>query len=135
MQAIPRSQTVYIPLPQSLSPGAKVNLPDVPELRQGIVAVGFETVTSDLLAFAPDGTQVVTAGDLANLSLVLLDKSTQRHRNVPMLSLYTGFTFGVWKEVVPFLPNWQGSWLVSGGSFTGGTVVPLVVYYKETAGR
>lgn len=131
MQAIPRMKLVWVTLSAGLTQGATVRFPDVPEIR-GKKIIGIEGYTTALLSNTPDLQPCITNVDAVNVSVVLKDASDERVQDVPFSTLVPTNNAGIWKQVTPFAPNWQGSYvrLVD----TPGTLpctVPINVFYLD----
>lgn len=130
MRAIPNFQLVWATLPVNVQQGATVQFPDVPELRgRKIIAVEFYDET--FLTNTPDLVACVGPGDMAGLTVVLKDASSERIQDIPVTTLQPTFIAGIYKQVVPFSVNWQSSFVrVVGAAVTGGRTVPLGIMYE-----
>lgn len=100
-----------LPYAVGVGTGTLVAFPDVPELRQGIVVTGIEAYTSAQLAAVPSGQALISPADAIRAVVVFQEKSTQRVQQVPLVSLVSATQAGIWKEFVPFQPNWQSSYI------------------------
>lgn len=130
MQALNFSKLVWVTLPSGTAVGAQVRFPDVSELR-GKRILGLEFYASAVLAATPDRVAVVSAADAVNYTLVLKDASDERHQDIPLLTLYPLNTGGIWKQVTPFVVNWQSSFVrVVGAPAASPVSIPLGIFYE-----
>ena len=126
MQPIPKAQLVWI---TTINPGAgtQFNFPDVPELNARRI-IGLEAFTATQLTNTPDGTAVIPAADALKLTLVLKMNDKERLRQVPWFSLIASQNGGIWKQVDPFVVNWQASYIRANAAITGTYAWPLLIY-------
>lgn len=134
MKPIVRSLLVESnPISNGATAGTFINLPDVPELRGGVLIEGVEVYTTDELAAGPSQVPNISPADALSVVLTLNELSTQRFRQVPLSSFISTMNAGIWKELDPFLCNWQASGLtVTGGLVAGAPfVVCLSVFFRK----
>lgn len=134
MKPIERTQLVISNLfPIATPEGTFVTFPDIPELKTGVVIDGLELYTATQLSHAPTLQANISAADAAKVVLTLNELSTQRVRQIPLLALNPATNFGIWKEFVPWTPNWQSSGFLVTDTLAAGTVfvVCLNVFYRR----
>lgn len=130
MQALRFSKLVWLTLPTGTAVGAQVRFPDVSELRDKRI-LGLEFYTNAVLSATPDRVTVVSTADAVNYTLVLKDASVERHEDIPLLTLYPLNTGGIWKQVTPFVVNWQSSFIrVVGTPAATPASIPLGIFYE-----
>lgn len=129
MRPIQRSQTIFVPIPGTATLGAKVFLPDIPELRDALVE-GIETYTDSELANDLQGNSVITVGGLAGLTLNLVQESDRRAQDFPMNSLLAVQYGGIYKEFTSWRLNWQKCYLQLTNANPAGTTVVLNIFYR-----
>jgi len=110
MEPIKRSKLVYLNVQAATAAGATPRFPDIPELRKAkITGIEFYDVT--MLAATPDQQPVISAANAVGAVLVLMEHSTERIQQIPLTTLLPINTAGIWKAVVPFVVNWQASYV------------------------
>lgn len=129
MQVLDYTKLVWVTIPAAAGIGAQVRFPDVSELR-GKRIMGLEFYANAMLTNTPDRVPVVSFADAANYTLTLKDASTERHEDLPLLTLYPLNTGGIWKQLTPFVVNWQSSFVrVVGGPGSTPVSIPLGIFY------
>lgn len=110
MKPIPRSKLVYLNVQAATAAGATVRFPDISELRTAFIT-GIEFYDRTMLAATPDQQPVILAADAVGAVLVLKEHSTERVQEIPLTTLLPLLTAGIWKELIPFVVNWQASYV------------------------
>lgn len=128
MRPISRSKLVWINVNRAAGAGATVRFADIPELR-GKLITGIEFYNDAMLAATPDQQAVITAADMLLTTLVLKEASSERVQDIPCSTLLPTNTAGIWKELVPFVVNWQSSFVRFSGVVSPPFTVPFNVFY------
>lgn len=129
MRPIQRSQTIFLTIPAGAGQGAKVYLPDIPELRDALVE-GIETYTEDELAADLTGTSLVGIAGMQGLVLNLVQESDRRAQDFPLQSLRAVSYGGIYKEFTSWKLNWQKCYLQLVTNAPAGRAVALNVFYR-----
>lgn len=131
MRPIPKSKLVWVTIPAGTPPGQIIPFPDVPDLRDKML-LGVEAYNRDLLAATPDGVGVVQTVDLPFVAVTWKDYSFERIQDTPCTTLVPTNIGGLWKQFVPFVPNWQASFIrVTGVPAVLPCTVPFNVFYTD----
>jgi hypothetical protein len=131
MRPIPKSKLVWVNIPAGTVAGAAINFPDVPELRDKPI-IGVEAYNLSLLAATPDLVATISAADLVGVTVTLKDYSDERVQDIPASTLVPTNIAGLWKQFVPFVVNWQASFLRFVATPAGVPCsFPLNVFYLE----
>ena len=128
MRPIQRSQTIFVPIPGTATQGAKVFLPDIPELR-GALVDGIETYTDTELANDLTGGGIVNAAGITGLVLNLVQESDRRAQDFPLQSLLAVQYGGIYKEFTGWKLNWQKCYLQLVNNNPAGQSVALNIFY------
>lgn len=128
MQPIQRAQTIFLTIPATATSGAKVFLPDIPELREAYVD-GIETYTDAQLAFDLTTTALITSTDIAGLVFNLVQQSDRRGQDFPLQSLLAVAYGGMYKEFTGWRLNWQKCYLQLVNNAPAGKAVALNIFY------
>lgn len=130
MRAIERSKLVWARI-TATGAGIFVPFPEQPDLTRGKALItGIESFTDEELAFVRDGTPVITAADAGNLTLTIQEFSDERHQDMPLLTLNTAITAGIWKEFDPFGVAWPKSGVFPVAAMTAEPLAAaFLVYY------
>lgn len=135
MNPIHRSQLVSVVIPANTTVGAKIFLPDIPELRDALVD-GLETFAIDELAADLSANPTATSAELAFLTLSLVQESDRRAMDFPLQSLRSSQYGGIFKEFTGWRLNWQKCYIqVVSGTFAAATSVNVNVFYHYAAKR
>lgn len=107
-----RTQLLEIPLINT-GIGAKNPFPVINELR-GVNIVAIESVSNDVLAYAPSGNQVITTGEMQLLTSTIFNSpkagtSEAILDNFPLVPLATNLNGGVLRYLNPFPIDFQKS--------------------------
>lgn len=129
MRPIQRSQTIFVLIPSTATLGAKVFLPDIPELRDALVE-GIETYTDSELANDLQGNSVQTIAGVAGLTLNLVQESDRRAQDFPLNSLLAVQYGGIYKEFTSWRLNWQKCYLQLTNNSPAARTVVLNVFYR-----
>lgn len=131
MQPIQRSKLVWLQVPANTLAGAEIRFPDIPEIR-GKRITGIEAYDDAMLSNTPDQIPAIAAADLPKGTLTLRCDSTRQLEQMPLATLLPTNNGGIWKEPVPFIPNWQAS-SVTFNATPAATVfaVPLNVFWLD----
>jgi hypothetical protein len=129
----PLSRSILVNVPCIALQGGEVDFPDVGELREGVVVTGIEAYTDVDLGVTPQGGVVLTAADGLKITVSLADKSLLQHRDMPHSTLIPRLNGGIWKEVTPFLVNFQRSKVKFGTPAAAATAFfcPFLVHYRK----
>lgn len=131
MRPIPKAKLVWINVPAGTTAGASINFPDVAELRDKKI-IGMEAYNSSLLSATPDLVKTITAADLNGVTVTLKDFSDERIQSIPASTLVPTNIAGLWKQVVPFVVNWQASFIQFVAAPAGTPCsFPLLLFYLD----
>lgn len=127
MRAVPLYKLVWA-IPTVGAAGVRVQFPDVPELRDRYI-IGLEAYNASYFAAVPDQTVVISAADSLNISFVFKEYSSEHVQDIPFSSLDPVAMSGMRKEFVPFVVNWQSSFVRINAAITVPCAVPVGVFY------
>ena len=129
LQPVHRSIQVQVFVPRETRKGAKVFLPDVPELRNTLL-VGIEALDQRTVDLADDGSAVISPSSLKYFTLTLVSGTDRRCVNMPLASMNPGLMSGLYKEFNDWRVNYQKSYLTVVDPSAVRVTVPLNIIYK-----
>jgi len=110
MQAIQRTKQYLVPASQNLAKGAAINFPVDAFLRDKMI-VGVEAFAENTLTFGDNGQAIVPTAEFLKCSVTLTRKGTKIYDGFPLQQLDPSFMFGIYKEFVPTVIDWNLSFV------------------------
>lgn len=131
MKPISRSFQLQVTFQRGLRRGARIFLPDIPELRNTLLT-GIEVLDNTMVLQSQVEAPVPTTPELAGFALTLIHASDKRAVNFPLASMCPTVMSGLWKEFNSWRVNYQKSFLRlmnDGPVANGPRTVCLNVFY------